>query len=60
MKTIKNYTDEQIRNGIARCEARLSGILPLGLMRTEVRVREALSEYKKELEIRAQNQFEFK
>jgi len=60
MKTIKDYTDEQLRHGIIRCEARLSGILPFGLMRNETRVKEALKEYKNELSKRGQNQLEFK
>lgn len=59
MKTIKDYTDEQLRHGIIRCEARLSGILPLGLMRTETRVREALRQYREELETRGVKELEF-
>lgn len=60
MKTIKDYIDDQLRCGIARCEARLSGILSLGLMRTETRVKEALRQYKDELQKRGQNELEFK
>lgn len=60
MKTIKDYTDEQIRHGIARCEARISGILPFGLMKNETFTREALKEYRDELKNRGQNQLEFK
>ncbi|MDR1089912.1 MAG: hypothetical protein LBL79_02455 [Prevotella sp.] len=60
MRTIKTYSDEKIRHGIARCEARLSGILPYGLMRNETMVKEALRQYKKELVRRYQNQLEFK
>lgn len=60
MKTINDYTDEQLRYGIARCEARLSGILSLGLMRTETRVKEALKQYRDELQNRGQNELDFK
>lgn len=60
MKTINDYTDEQLRYGIARCEARLSGILSLGLMRTEYRVREAMREYQTELDKRKQTELDFK
>ncbi|NDV93497.1 hypothetical protein D0T84_01015 [Dysgonomonas sp. 521] len=60
MKTIKDYSNEQLQHGVARCEDRLHGVLPLGLMRTETRVKEALMQYKDELERRGQNQLEFK
>lgn len=51
---------QQLRYGVIRCEARLSGVLPIGLMRTETRVKEALKEYKQELIARGQNEFDFK
>lgn len=60
MKTIKNYTDDELRHGIERCKARLSGILPFGLMRDEKVVREALKQYRDELSKRGQNEIEFK
>lgn len=48
MKTIQQYTDEELRHGIIRCEARLSGIMPLGLLSIK-RTRDALKSYKNEL-----------
>nr|DAJ08484.1 MAG TPA: hypothetical protein [Caudoviricetes sp.] len=60
MKTIKDYTNEQLRYGIARCKARLTGILPFGLMRNETMVKEALKEYRNELQKRGQNELDFK
>ncbi|MFV0331675.1 MAG: hypothetical protein ACK5KL_17955 [Dysgonomonas sp.] len=51
---------QQLKHGIIRCEARLSGILPIGLMRTEHRVREAMREYQTELDNRKQKELDFK
>jgi len=31
MKTIKDYTDEELRHGIIRCKARLAGVMPKGI-----------------------------
>lgn len=59
MKTIKDYTDEQLRHGIIRCEARIAGIMEYGYMRNETFTREALKQYKDELSKRGQNQLEF-
>lgn len=58
MKTIKDYSDEELRYGIARCEARLSGAMGMGYMTLE-RVRKALRDYKKELSKRQQSVIEF-
>lgn len=57
---LKGMPLQQLRYGVIRCEARLSGVLPIGLMRTETRVKEALKEYKQELIARGQNEFDFK
>ena len=57
---LKGMSLQQLRYGVIRCEARLSGVLPIGLMRTETRVKEALKEYKQELIARGQNEFDFK
>lgn len=51
---------QQLKHGIIRCEARLSGILPIGLMRTEHRVREAMRDYQTELDKRKQTELDFK
>ena len=59
MKNLKNYTDEQIRHGIIRCEARIAGVMEYGYMRNETFTREALKQYKDELLKRSQNQLEF-
>ncbi|MFV0536786.1 MAG: hypothetical protein ACK5M3_05355 [Dysgonomonas sp.] len=59
MKTIETYSDDKIRYGIERCRARLSGILPYGLMKNETFTREALKEYEQELERRGQKQLDF-
>lgn len=58
MKTIQNYTDEEIRHGIIRCEARLSGVMPLGLLSIK-RTREALISYKNELVRRGIRELDF-
>lgn len=60
MKTLNDYTDEQLRHGIARCEARISGIMEYGYMKNETFTREAMKQYKDELSKRLQNQLEFK
>lgn len=57
---LKKMSLQQLRSGIIRCEARLSGILPFGLMRTETRVREAMREYQTELDKRKQTELDFK
>lgn len=59
METLKDYTDEQLRHGIIRCEARISGIMEYGYMRNEAFTREALKQYKDELSKRGQNILEF-
>ena len=57
---LKKMSLQQLRSGIIRCEARLSGILPIGLMRTEHRVREAMRDYQTELDKRKQTELDFK
>lgn len=57
---LKKMSLQQLKHGIIRCEARLSGILPFGLMRTEHRVREAMREYQAELDKRKQTELDFK
>lgn len=59
METIKDYSDEQLRYGIARCEARIAGVMEYGYMRNETFTRGALKQYKDELSKRGQNQLEF-
>lgn len=58
MKTIQQYTDEELRHGIIRCEARLAGIMPLGILSIK-RTREALKAYKKEFQRRGIVELEF-
>lgn len=48
MKPLKEYTDEELRFGIERCHARLSGVMPMGIMTAE-RTKEALRAYRNEL-----------
>lgn len=57
---LRKMSTLQLRLGVSRCEARLSGMIPLGLMRTEYRVREAMREYQAELNIRKQTELDFK
>lgn len=57
---LKEMSPQQLKSGIIRCEARLSGILPIGLMRTEHRVREAMRDYQTELDKRKQTELYFK
>ena len=57
---LKGMSLQQLKYGIIRCEARLFGITPLGYMRTEARVKEALSEYRNELSKRKQTELDFK
>lgn len=57
---LKKMSLQQLRYGIIRCEARLSGILPFGYMRTEHRVREAMRDYQTELDKRKQTELDFK
>ena len=53
MKTIDRLSTEDIRHGIARCNARLSGIMNMGYM-TKERCHKAIEDYKKELFKRGQ------
>ena len=57
---LKKMSQQQLKHGIIRCEARLSGILPFGCMRTEHRVREAMRDYQTELDKRKQTELDFK
>lgn len=59
MKTLKDYSDEQLRHGIDRCEARLSGVMPMGYLTDKI-IREALVQYRGELHRRGQTEIEFK
>lgn len=58
MKTIKRLSDKELYYGIQRCEARLSGVCPMGYMTREM-TEEALSQYRNELRIRKQNEIQF-
>lgn len=51
MKTIDRLSTEEIRHGIARCNARLSGIMNMGYM-TKERCLKAIEAYKRELDKR--------
>lgn len=53
-------SQQQLEDGIFRCKARLSGVLPFGLMGTEVRIRDAMREYQAELDKRKQTELDFK
>ncbi len=59
MKTIKDFTTDEIRHGIIRCKHKLS-FHDYGLMRTAERVKKALIQYENELKRRRQNKLEFK
>lgn len=58
MKTIKDYSDGELRHGIDRCKARLSGEMPQGVMSEKV-IKQALNEYRAELEARGVKYIEF-
>lgn len=45
---IKNMTNQDIKYGIDRCNARLAGIMPMGYMNKD-RCIKALEQYRKEL-----------
>ncbi|QIK58833.1 hypothetical protein G7050_02840 [Dysgonomonas sp. HDW5A] len=51
---------QQLKHGVIRCEARLSGVLQFGLMKNETFTREALREYQNELDKRKQTELDFK
>lgn len=57
---LKKMSQLQLRQGILRCEARLSGMSPIGLMRSKERVREAMRDYQTELDKRKQTELDFK
>lgn len=57
---LKKMSLQQLRYGIIRCEARLSGVLPFGYMKNETFTKEAMREYKEELQRRNQTQLDFK
>lgn len=48
MPNIKEMSNTEIQYGIMRCNARLAGIMPMGIMTIDL-VKRALSEYEKEL-----------
>lgn len=52
-------TEEQLRFAILRCNARLSGIMPMGYM-SDAMVRDAMNHYREELQRRGQIELEFK
>ena len=56
---LKKMSTEYLKQSIWRCEHRLAW-REYGLMRTEHRVREAMREYKEELESRGQTELDFK
>lgn len=57
---LKEMSQQQLRSGIIRCEERLCGILPFGLMKNETFTREAMREYQTELDKRKQTELDFK
>ena len=56
---IRDMTIQDLNEGIARCEARIAGVMEYGYMRNETFTREALKQYKDELSKRGQNVLEF-
>ncbi|MDR2627210.1 MAG: hypothetical protein LBC40_04165 [Dysgonamonadaceae bacterium] len=48
MNRIRDYTIEEIRYGIARCKARLAGIMPMGTLDRKT-VEDALGQYRDEM-----------
>jgi hypothetical protein len=54
MNKIRDCPTEEIRNGIARCKARLAGIMPMGILDRDI-VKEALKQYRDELRRRGIN-----
>lgn len=57
---LKRMSLQQLKHGVIRCEARLSGVLQFGLMKNETFTREALREYQNELDKRKQTELDFK
>lgn len=57
---LKKMSQLQLRQGVLRCEARLSGMSPIGLMRSKENIREAMREYQTELDKRRQKELDFK
>lgn len=57
MTRIRDMTEKEIREGIERCNGRLSGRMPLGWM-TRERVIEAKEQYSLELQKRGQKELE--
>lgn len=57
---LKYMTEEELRYGIERCRARLSGILPIGYMKTPDQVKAAMREYIMELNRRGRCEMDFK
>lgn len=52
-------TEEQLRHALSRCDARLSGVMPMGYMTPNL-VRGARAQYQHELSRRKQTELEFK
>lgn len=48
MPNIKEMSNTEIKYGIMRCNARLAGVMPMGIMTTEM-TKKALKEYTSEL-----------
>jgi hypothetical protein len=54
MNKIRDCPDEELKYGIARCKARLAGIMPMGILDRET-VEGALRQYRDELRRRGIN-----
>jgi hypothetical protein len=54
MNKIRDYPDEELKYGIARCKARLAGIMPMGILDRKT-VEDALRQYRDELSRRGIN-----
>lgn len=57
---LKRMSLQQLKYGVIRCKARLSGVLPFGLMKNETFTSEALREYQNEIDKRKQTELDFK
>lgn len=58
MNKIRDIPTEELKYGIVRCIARLSGIMPMGILSVD-RVKKALKQYRCELVRRGIKELEF-
>jgi hypothetical protein len=57
MNRIRDIPTEELLHGIARCRARLAGIMPIGILNAET-VKDALRQYRDELNRRGVKELE--